>query len=190
MTIEVMIDLETLSTDSNAAIISIGAAKFDPRGAIGELGDPSNPEYQHFYRNIDMHSVVEAGFHVSGQTLKWWMGSGEGRSPTTEARAALFEDPIDIGSALSQFFIWFGEESLPTWGNGAGFDNVVLRNAYQKLGGIPPFRYKHDRCYRTINALFPDVAYVPPALAHDALSDAVAQAVHLQKLFNRINQKG
>jgi len=184
---EVMIDLETLSTNSDAAIISIGAVKFNPRGDIGVLEDETavgDIPYRHFYQNIDMYSLTEASFHISGQTLKWWF------SQSPEARESLSADQVDIGTALSRFYLWFGEESLPTWGNGAGFDNVVLRNAFQKLGGQSPFRFTHDRCFRTMKALFPDVNYVTPVLAHNALSDAEAQAVHLQKLFNRINTKG
>ena len=53
-----------------------------------------------------------------------------------------------------------------------------------------PFRFTHDRCFRTMKALFPDVPYLLPTVAHDALQDAIAQAFHLQKLFNRINFGG
>jgi len=180
--IEVMIDLETLSVESNAAIISIGAVKFDPYAKIGELGDPNNPDYKHFYATVDFHSLTEAEFHVEGSTVRWWMEQSD------EARHALLQDQVDIGTALSAFWVWFGDVSLPTWGNGAGFDNVILRNAYQKLGGVAPFKFSHDRCFRTMKALIPDVAYMGPAVAHDALQDAEAQAVHLQKLYNFLNK--
>jgi hypothetical protein len=59
-----------------------------------------------------------------------------------------------------------------------------------KFGDVSPIRFFHYRCFRTMKALFPDVTYIKPVLAHHALSDAEAQAVHLQKLFNFINQKG
>jgi hypothetical protein len=181
--IEVMIDLETLSVESNAAIISIGAVKFDPRGPVGELGDTLNPDYKHFHATVDFHSVTEAEFHIEGNTVRWWFEQGD------EARHALLQDQAHIGDVLSRFWTWFGDVSLPTWGNGAGFDNVILRNAYQKLGGVSPYNFSHDRCFRTMKALFPDVAYVGPAVAHNALQDAEAQAIHLQKLFNFIATK-
>jgi exodeoxyribonuclease VIII len=185
MSLEVMLDIETMSTQSNAAILSIGAVKFDPRGDIGMLGVPNDPEYQHFYVTIDLASCVNAELHVEGRTVMWWLDQ------SVEARAALRAEPhYDLDSALSRFFVWFGPESLPTWANGAGFDNVILRNAYEKLGGISPFKFYDDRCFRTIKALFPDMQYVKPKLQHHALEDAIAQATHLQKLFNRINTKG
>ena len=184
MTIEVMLDIETMSVESNAAVVSIGAVKFDPHGSIGTVGDPDNPEYTHFHQRVELASLADAGFHFSGQTLKWWLQQSE------EARTALLEDPVEIDVALSRFYLWFGDVSLPTWGNGSAFDNVILRNAYQRLGGTCPYKFTHDRCYRTMKSLFPNVPYVKPELAHSAVSDALAQAVHLQKLFNRINFKG
>ena len=178
---EVMLDLETLSTENNAAIISIGAVKFDPRATVGELNNSADKDYVHFYCNVEFHSLSCEEFHIEGRTVQWWMEQKE------EARASLFTDPIDIQTALGKFWTWYGTESLPTWGNGAGFDNVILRNAYHKFGGVAPFDFYHDRCFRTLKSLFPDVLYVKPTLAHNALSDAEAQAIHLQKLFNFIH---
>lgn len=182
MTINVMLDLETLSVESNAAVISIGAVKFDPRGTIGVLGDASDPEYKHFHQTVEMHSLTEAGFHVDGKTVGWWLEQEDA------ARKAFLIDPVDIGTALSRFYTWFGEESLPTWGNGAGFDNVILRNAFNRLSGHCPFRFSHDRCFRTMKALIGDVQYIGPVTAHNALQDAEAQAFHLQKLYNFLNR--
>jgi hypothetical protein len=183
--LEVMLDLETMSTSSNSAIVSIGAVKFDPRGEIGVLGDPANAEYQPFYCTVNLASCIDAGMHVSGATVMWWLEQEEA------AQKALSAEPHwPIEKALGEFWIWFGGESLPTWGNGADFDCVVLHNAYEKLHGAAPFKYHDRRCFRTMKSLFPNAAYVKPTLAHHALSDAEAQAVHLQKLFNFINQKG
>jgi exodeoxyribonuclease VIII len=178
---EVMLDLETLSTETNAAIISIGAVKFEPRALVtGKLGDPSDPEYKHFYCNVEFHSLSSEGFHFEGRTVQWWM------EQTKEARDSLFVDAKNIETALGLFWTWFGPKSLPTWGNGAGFDNAILRSAYRKFHGVTPFDFYHDRCFRTMKSLFPDVPYVKPTLAHNALSDAEAQAIHLQKIFNFI----
>lgn len=187
MSLEVMLDLETLSIKHNAAMISIGAVKFDPYGTIGQLGDPANPEYKPFYMTIDMHDVVNVHkFHVDGQTVKWWLSD----QVTNEARAALQQDAQPLEVTLQKFWEWYGPESLPTWGNGANFDNAILRNAFEELAGIAPFRFYHDRCFRTMKAMFPHVPYVKPTLAHHALSDAEAQAIHLQKLCNFLHNRG
>jgi len=181
---EVMLDLETMGVDYNAAVVSIGAVKFNPRGAIGVLGNPKQENYQHFYRTILLQSLSENDFKFDGSTVAFWLGQDE------EARKALLANAQPLDTVLSAFWEWYGPTSVPTWGNGAGFDNVILRNAFVKLAGLCPFKFYHDRCYRTLRSLFPDVQYVKPALAHHALQDAEAQAIHLQKLFNRINFSG
>ena len=188
MTTEVMIDLETLSVEPDSAIISIGAVKFNPRGDIGTLKPDDGDEgpYEHFYQNVDFASLSGAGFRMSGDTIAWWMGSKES-SPTQDVRADLFKDAVGIDEALSRFFIWYGDNpKLPVWGNGADFDNVLLTTAYKIMGGIPPWDRRGNRCFRTLKALYPDVPYIGAMRAHNALADAEAQALHVQKLFSRI----
>jgi hypothetical protein len=179
-----MLDLETLSTTPNSAIIAIGAVKFDPRGAVGTLGDPADPEYKHFDMAIEFESVTAGGFDISGSTIKWWF------QQSADARGRVVTGDTDIATVLHRFWEWFGHTSMPVWGNGAGFDNVVLRQAYMKLAGVAPWSFRDDRCFRTMKALFPMVPYDPPVVPHWAVSDAQAQAVHLQKLFNRLNFAG
>jgi hypothetical protein len=181
---DVMLDIETMGVGPNAAVASIGAVKFNPRGAIGVLGNPQEENYQHFHRTVLLQSLSDSEFQFDGATVAFWLEQND------EARAALLADAQPLDTVLSAFWDWYGPTSVPTWGNGAGFDNVILRNAYTKLAGVCPFKFYHDRCFRTMKALFPDVQYVKPTLAHHALQDAEAQAIHLQKLFNRINFSG
>lgn len=175
--LNVMLDLETLGLHADAAIVSIGAVKFDPYGT--ELGDHDDKEYEPFYRALDLNDVVtQQKRSVDGATLKWWLNQ------PYEPRAVFQEEnQVTLLTALAAFWEWYGAESLPTWGNGAGFDNVILRNAFENTHGACPFSYYHDRCFRTLKALFPNVEYVKPSTPHHALWDAIAQAKHVQKLF-------
>ena len=66
-------------------------------------------------------------------------------------------EPVDLDEALLGFAAWFGDESLPVWGNGATFDNVVLSNVFAQFRLDRPWSYKHDRCFRTIKHLLPPV---------------------------------
>lgn len=60
----IMIDSETLATSPNAAILTIGAVKFDP------LGDELYvPEMESFYVKVDLDSCHELGLEVSTQQL-------------------------------------------------------------------------------------------------------------------------
>jgi hypothetical protein len=183
----VMIDLETMSTRTNAAIVSIGAVKFDPTHTVGVLGDQEDPEYEDFYAVVDLASSIDAGLHVDGRTVKWWMTqSGQAR----EAWAGDGCEALSLERALGAFYAWYGGISLPTYGNGAAFDIVVLRNAFLAVDHLPPWTFRHEMCYRTIRTLAPDLPYLPSAIEHHALSDAEAQAVHLQKLYQHLNLKG
>lgn len=168
----IMVDLETLGTGSNAAIVSIGAVKFTSKG-LGE----------EFYANIDMDSCQKAGLHIDGNTVLWWLKQSE------EARAALLSEPREsLFAALNGLAKFIGDpKKAKIWGNGATFDNVILGNAYDAVNLDRPWMFWNDCCYRTVkNLLGQGIEFVPPEVAHDALSDAKAQAAHLVKILNAI----
>lgn len=174
MGLEVMIDLETMGTRPDAAPVAIGAVKFDP------LGEPGSMACAPFYRSIDLDSCLEVGLTVGGDTVRWWLGQ------SAEARAALkFDTRLDF--ALQIFRHWFGFEPLPVWGNGAAFDCVILRTAFERCRVAAPWGFRDERCYRTIAAEHPEVARPSPAVAHHAAHDAAAQAAHLQAIRRKKN---
>ena len=73
-----MIDLETLSTAADAAILSIGIQPFDPRG---EGIDPAAGLVIH----VDLQACMNAGLRVDASTIMWWMTQSD------DARAALVD---------------------------------------------------------------------------------------------------
>lgn len=173
MDAHVMLDLETMGIGNKAAIIAIGAAKFDLKGC-----GPTDC----FYTRVDLETSLRYGMEVSAGTIDWWMSDDQ-----ADARKALLQkDSVaqDLADALWGFSQWFGQQSLPIWGNGAAFDNVILRNAYDLLRATPPWAYRDDRCYRTLRALCPD-ATLPEmtGTAHHALDDAVHQVYCAQALY-------
>jgi hypothetical protein len=186
--LHVMLDLETWGTATDAGIMSIGAVKFDPFAA----DDRTHKFPDEFHVAIDVDSALRSGGDISGSTLLWWLDPDR-RKALDEWRGM---EHLDLTTALEGFSIWFGADSLPVWGNGAGFDNVILRSAYTKLGGNAPWHYHHDRCFRTLKALRPQGLILrtpPPAwdvIAHEALSDARIQARELQQIaaFLRLPQ--
>ena len=58
-----MIDLETLATTPDAAILTIGACKFDPR---------SNDIDATFYERIQLDSQENYDRTINEDTLAWW----------------------------------------------------------------------------------------------------------------------
>ena len=180
----IMIDLETMGNESNAAIVSIGAVKFSSEG-LGE----------EFYAVVDLGSSMLAGGVVNPDTLKWWLGQSD------EARGQLTRnDAVSLLSALQDFTKFVRPEppvglsneisedsEAKIWGNGAAFDNVILGNAFDSVNLKRPWNFWNDRCYRTIYNTFDSPSgYEPPKVAHNALADAKAQAAHLVKIVRTI----
>jgi hypothetical protein len=160
----VMIDLETLSTKGNAVILSIGAVKFTDT----EILDT-------FYVVLNTDYAEEKGLVTDDSTIQWWKEQGP------EARAAIFDAPkTDYLEGLYQLNEWY-KIDLPTWGNSAVFDNVILRNSFDAYGVRCPWTYRSDRCYRTLRHEYGNIAFPPfVGVKHNALDDAVAQVKHLQ----------
>ena len=170
----VMLDLETFGTSHDALIVAIGAVKFTPEHHL--LGE-------RFYAVIDPVTSAQFGGKVDIKTVLWWMS----HERTKAREAMLAEDMVDISSALEGFALWYGtDEFLPIWGNGAAFDNVILRNAYQRSGMDAPWSYRADRDYRTICNFKHDLAYERTGVYHTAVDDAVSQALHLMKIGNKL----
>lgn len=173
----VMVDLETLGVDNDAAIVSIGAFKFD----MTKEQDPKDITHdQKFYVKIDWDSALDLGFTFTPSTIKFWLQQSD------EARQELLTGRVQYYNALQDL-----REFIPTganiFGNGATFDNVLLRNAFKKVGVPYPVSYRQDLCYRTLKTLFPDVKKPhEPTVKHNALDDAISQGLHLQRLISHI----
>lgn len=164
--INVMIDLETYSTRYNAAIASIGAVKFQG----DEILDT-------FYCTVAADSCKAMGLHFDKETLDWWSRQSK------EARQALLKDNVDLKTALREFAVWYGDRSLPTWGNGAGFDNVIMDNAYRSAGMTRPWLPWEDRCFRTMKNIVNIPIDARQGVYHNALDDAMHQTRHLIKIL-------
>lgn len=165
---ELMIDLETMSLRPNAAIVSIGAVFFDLEA--GSLGPT-------FHQVVSLTDCQANGLHIDELTAKWWEGqSPEAKSSWDQSKAENLEESL---VKFNQFV--FGQTVEPKpWSNGAGFDLIVMQEAYRARGMSPPWRYYHQMCYRTIRNLAPD--FVPPDrtdVKHNALDDAIYQATTL-----------
>lgn len=167
-----MLDLETMGKSANAAIIAIGAVQFE-----------NDLVFEKFYQIIDLASAVDAGGVIDAETVLWWLQQSD------EARAEFNKDnKLSIVQALREFQKWCAglgpKKDLKIWGNGAAFDNVILKSAYDRLEMITPWHYWNDRCYRTIKSLYPNIPMQGNGTKHNALNDAENQAVHLMKLLN------
>lgn len=168
----IMIDLETLDTSPSAAIISIGAVKFDPATQT-PLGDK-------FYLPVSIQSNLDEGRTISGDTLRWWMNQDD------TARSVFREAGTPLTEALLALNGFFNHGEYKVWGNGADFDNAILAHAYTSNGWKAPWKFWNNRCYRTLKGM-PGVPKMPAFEGkHNALTDACAQALHLQAFYSTL----
>ncbi|EEX9037048.1 exonuclease [Escherichia coli] len=173
-----MIDLETMGKNPDAPIISIGAIFFDPQ--TGDMG----PE---FSKTIDLET---AGGVIDRDTIKWWL------KQSREAQSAIMTDEIPLDDALLQLREFIDENSgeffIQVWGNGANFDNTILRRSYERQGIPCPWRYYNDRDVRTIvelgNAIDFDARTAIPfeGERHNALDDARYQAKYVSAIWQKL----
>lgn len=173
--IHTMVDIETLGKSSRALIWSLGAVKFN----ADEILD-------RFHVGIDPVDAQRYGLELDADTIMWWM------HPDRDAarKQQLELGRVDLFAALDGFDIWTKstpeDERGSCWGNGATFDNVLLKNAYAAARLDYPFSYKQDECYRTMRNRAPDVEFERIGTHHDGLADAESQAVHLQKICKHL----
>ena len=162
----IMLDIETMGTGSNAAIIAIGAVKF---------GDETESE---FYTPVDLESSLNSGGIVDGSTIKWW-------SEQRKESRTVINDPaaIPLANALLSFSNWLAGEKFFVWGNGTDFDNVIVENAYLNCNIDLPWNPFDNLCYRTFKNIFTHINIQKKGIVHNALDDARNQAQHLIDLI-------
>ncbi|EPT4375759.1 3'-5' exoribonuclease domain-containing protein [Escherichia coli] len=173
-----MIDLKTMGKNPDAPIISIGAIFFDPQ--TGDMG----PE---FSKTIDLET---AGGVIDRDVIKRWL------KQSREAQSAIMTDEIPLDDALLQLREFIDENSgeffVQVWGNGANFDNTILRRSYERQGIPCPWRYYNDRDVRTIVELGKAIDFdartaIPfEGERHNALDDARYQAKYVSVIWQKL----
>ncbi|HCT3635118.1 TPA: 3'-5' exoribonuclease [Klebsiella variicola] len=182
--VHVMVDLETMGKKHNAPIVAIGAVVFDP--ATGSIGES-------FYKVVCLESSVNWGAVIDPSTVIWWL------KQSSEARSAIVnDDAIPLQDALLQFREFVsdnvagGSKKAQVWGNGASFDNSILRSSYDCIAEDYPWEYWNDRDVRTMVELGQVISFDPKTTIpfegsrHNALADAIHQARYVSAIWQRI----
>ena len=182
--VHVMVDLETMGKKHNAPIVAIAAVVFDP--AAGSIGES-------FYKVVCLESSVNWGAVIDPSTVIWWL------KQSSEARSAIVnDDAIPLQDALLQFREFVsdnvagGSKKAQVWGNGASFDNSILRSSYDCIAEDYPWEYWNDRDVRTMVELGQAISFDPKTTIpfegsrHNALADAIHQARYVSAIWQRI----
>jgi hypothetical protein len=183
---DVMVDLETLSTETNAVVLSIGAVKF--RLDVVDDIDSIKEEDRNFYSRVDEHDQEEQGRDVDLNTVDWWNKQSDG------ARQVFSEEGEPPAIAL-QRFLDFCKGCKRIWGNGNMFDNAIIRDMCDDYGLEYPVPYYRDLDVRTLTYLWnlltnwgskgrrPEIIL---GEEHNALDDARRQVLQCQLMYKDI----
>ena len=168
---DIMLDLETLSTRPDATVLTFGACKFNPyRQEDIDKG---------IYFRINVDQQITLGRDVDDSTVEWW-----GKQAEDVREEALGDsDRITLEQftkELNRFIV--GAKNI--WAQGPVFDIVILENLYRQLGLPCPWQFWQIRDSRTLLSTHGDPREKNKVGLHNALEDAVSQAQAVQHVFN------
>ncbi len=165
-----MIDLETLSTRFDAAVISVGVAIFNDSQVIAADGWAIKPGCIHG--------------DISVSTVFWWADPER-----DSARAFSFtgqETDVSVAFKLKSFLAQHNADEM--WANDPEFDRVILQSWWARVEarnnvnlGDFPLHYRKSRSYRTLIAEAERLGHDPKSssgiyVAHNPIEDAAMQA--------------
>jgi hypothetical protein len=158
----IVIDIETLSNTSNAAILEIGAIYFEGF----EVKDK-------FEEKISLQSCLDVGLEINQSTLMWWLKQKRELSE-------LLNTYNELSYVLHKFSHWYKPYSdVEYWANSPSFDIVILNNAYNKIKLESPFKFWLERDIRTIKSF----VNVEIKNNHYAINDCVNELKVLKKFY-------
>ena len=156
-----MIDIETMGTQPNAVILSIGACS---------VTDPAIT----FYEELGLNQAHRT---YDGDTFKWWMQQ-------ERAGNRIPFGTSQLAATLQSLAMWLGQfPDVKVWAKGTDFDCTILRNAYESLQLNLPWKYNNVRDCRTIFKLLPLDTGLFNQTPHNALADAQFQSRRLMEVL-------
>lgn len=165
-----MVDIETMDTVSNAAVVQIGAVVIEPDLSIT----------RQYVMAIDPEDARKYGM-VGVATMKWW------DEQETHIREHVFAGKELSFNVVEDFAAWVESTgATEVWAQGPQFDLVVLENLYRAHSRAAPWAYNAGRDLRTLKALFDARSPLSNLAQHDALADANKQANDLVTILKRL----
>ena len=193
MTKHFMVDIETLSTAVNAAVLSIGAVEFDP--FTGQI-------LRKFYHELDLSD--QDSRHVDLNTVQWWFKQCQENPINFElmTKHNREKDSVEfvlhkLGEFINGGTVYAmvragGYEKLAVWACDPDFDIAILNDLYKEHNLPSPWRYSELRSVRTVRDLakIARVAIIRQEANHNALDDCIRQAKEVTDLLSTLHTLG
>lgn len=176
--LDLIIDIETAGSGPDAAVLSIGATKYDRTS--GQIVDQ-------FYAAISHTDALKYGTSTE-DTMKWW------RKQDPRAFTAAFGG-TELSGTVADKFAAFARGTMP-WGNGSVFDVIILEHLFRQHGIKCPWLFWNIRDLRTVVDLAEyltsfnkkDIPFAT-GFAHHALHDAVHETHILKAAISALANK-
>lgn len=176
------IDLETLGTNTDSEIVSIGVVAFDMTGKI----------YDELLLDIKM--LDHSHLSLTLGTLQFWLNQPPSAYPKCFTNN---DDCVRLPEALQKLADWMEPYHVEeVWANGTKFDLGMLEYQFKRFSLRTPWYHNADRCMRTLRMLANTKGFHESAVtyandqdcgvAHNALADAKWQAHYITFVYNKL----
>jgi hypothetical protein len=186
MKLAFMLDIETLSTQTNAVVLSIALTRFEPEASVITVLDkyPTKVWYPSPFE--------QRSRDISIETVHFWINQ------TREAQKTAFRavtQPLDqIHHEMYRFLQSAVDQDPPEiWANSPAFDCTIVESLFANFKPLWSFRQPRDlRTLKSIaGSLSPEELQLANMLGpnrHSAADDAIYQAVQVQLLMKKVKK--
>jgi hypothetical protein len=171
----IMTDIETLSSQVDAAVIAIGLCCFKKHEIVETC-------------EILIDPVLASG-HRDPKTIDWWRQ----QDPVVQQKMFSGEnEPWRACDKMAAFIKTYEKHLEGFWANPPQFDIVILRQLFDTYGKKFPVHFRKERDFRTLKSLAhaKGIDYQSAYEGinkHDAVDDAVAQAKAVQIIMRALS---
>lgn len=168
------LDIETLGTNSDAVVLSIGACIVTPDGVQTEGS---------FYSRVNIQQQIDLGRSITEGTLRFWLDQDRAVQKSTFG----YGDGPSIREVVSKLYAWLDVHGFPgVYCKGPQFDAAILDSMADSAKVQRPVHYRKWRDIRTLEEIIVWAGHEDLLMqtketmskwggAHDALADAQMQ---------------
>lgn len=189
----IMVDIETLSTAVNAAVLSIGAVEFDPMSGKIERA---------FYHELDLSDQTNR--HIDASTVQWWakqclvnVDNIAFLAKNNRAKYAVAYVLHELGAFINGGTEYAtvraeGYEKIALWACDPDFDIAILADLYKEHNLPTPWKYSEPKSVRTVRMLTQIAGMEIPEIEadHNALNDCIRQAKEVSYFIANLQHDG
>jgi hypothetical protein len=181
-----MLDLETLDTESSAIVLSLGACCFNGESLIQSAETDIS---KRIYLELDLKDQESAGRTISIDTLDWWIKQKPGLEQF-DIKALKKYTLVQTIEALDKFILDNKIDCI--WSNGPSFDMVIIESIYNSHSNRPfMIKYSNWFDFKTIRYMrkllkMPEIKI--EVQIHNSLNDAMHQAMVVNNTLVELKQ--